>query len=52
MERLRVVVMAMVWVGVLASAAGQTRGGFDSQGRLLTHGTPRIMLGVYGSGGG
>ena len=30
---------------------GQTRGGFDSTGRLLMHGTPRFMLGVYDSGG-
>jgi Big-like domain-containing protein len=30
---------------------GQTRGGFDSAGRLLMHGTPRFTLGVYDSGG-
>jgi hypothetical protein len=30
---------------------GQTRAAFDSAGRLLMHGTPRFMLGVYDSGG-
>jgi Big-like domain-containing protein len=36
----------------LASIAhGQTRGGFDGQGHLLMHGTPRFVLGVYDSGG-
>src|SRR5688572_9170118 len=36
----------------ISGAQGQTRGGFDSKGRLLMHGTPRFMLGVFDSGGG
>jgi len=35
-----------------SAAQGQTRGGFDGQGHLMMHGTPRFVLGVYDSGGG
>jgi hypothetical protein len=45
--------MGVLALVTLASAAhGQARGGFDSKGRLLMHGTPRFALGVYDSGGG
>src|SRR5262245_5443591 len=45
-------IMVVLVLGLFSSAAlGQTRGGFDSQGRLTMHGTPRFMLGVYDSGG-
>ena len=53
MRRLLPLFMGILLIEALASAAhGQTRGGFDAKGRLLMHGTPRFMLGVYDSGGG
>jgi hypothetical protein len=53
MRRLLPLFMGILLSGVVASAAqGQTRGGFDDKGRLLMHGTPRFMLGVFDSGGG
>ena len=52
MRRLPLIVMGLLGFVVLASVAhGQTRGGFDGSGRLLMHGTPRFVLGVYDSGG-
>jgi hypothetical protein len=52
MRRVLVWLMALVLVGGFASVAqAQTRGGFDASGRLLMHGVPRFMLGVYDSGG-
>ena len=52
MRRLVPLFMVLL-IGALASAAhGQTRGGFDDQGRLLMQGTPRFVLGVFDSGGG
>src|SRR5262249_39542267 len=33
------------------TAQAQTRGGFDGNGHLTMHGTPRFVLGVYDSGG-
>jgi hypothetical protein len=51
MRRLLLLVMGILRVGAFVSAAqGQTRGGFDAKGRLLMHGTPRFMLGVYDLG--
>ena len=53
MRRLVSLFMGILLIGALASAAhGQTRGGFDDQGRLLMQGTPRFVLGVFDSGGG
>ena len=44
--------MGMVLLAAVVPAAyGQTRGGFDGNGHLLMHGTPRFVLGVYDSGG-
>jgi hypothetical protein len=44
--------LGIVLIGALASAApGQTRGGFDDKGRLVMHGSPRFVLGVFDSGG-
>ncbi|MGH7341321.1 MAG: hypothetical protein ACREKH_12600, partial [Candidatus Rokuibacteriota bacterium] len=44
--------MALLLLGTFSAVAhGQTRGGFDASGRLLMHGTPRFVLGVYDSGG-
>jgi hypothetical protein len=52
MHRLRSLFIGALLIGVLASIAhGQTRGGFDADGRLLMHGVPRFVLGVYDSGG-
>jgi hypothetical protein len=46
-----IVVVALINVAGAFTASAQTRGGFDASGRLLMHGTPRFMLGVYDSGG-
>jgi hypothetical protein len=44
--------MGLVLLTAIAPAAyGQSRGGFDGNGHLLMHGTPRFVLGVYDSGG-
>src|SRR6266849_6900789 len=52
-RHLRGIVPGFVELTALTSAAqGQTRGGFDGQGHLMMHGTPRFVLGVYDSGGG
>jgi len=42
------VVLLTAWT---TTAHAQSRGGFDAGGRLLMHGTPRFVLGVYDSGG-
>jgi hypothetical protein len=36
----------------VAATNAEARGSFDAKGRLLIHGTPRFVLGVYDSGGG
>jgi hypothetical protein len=41
----------LLLAAVVPAAYGQTRGGFDGNGHLLMHGTPRFVLGVYDSGG-
>src|SRR5438552_6529394 len=41
----------MVLSAIASAAQAQTRGGFDGQGHLTMHGTPRFVLGVYDSGG-
>src|SRR5229473_135634 len=52
MGRVRSLAMGLVLLAAVAPAAyGQTRGGFDGNGHLLMHGTPRFVLGVYDSGG-
>ncbi len=51
MGRVQSVVLGVVFLAAMAPAAqGQTRGGFDSSGHLLMHGTPRFVLGVFDSG--
>ena len=53
MGYLRSVVLGTFVLAALASTAqAQTRGGFDGNGRLLMHGAPRFVLGVYDSDGG
>jgi hypothetical protein len=53
MHYVHLLLISVILVGVLGqSVAAQTRGGFDSSGHLLMHGTPRFVLGVYDSGGG
>ena len=47
-----VLMAALALMAIASTAQGQTRGGFDSKGRLTMHGTPRFVLGVYDSGGG
>ncbi len=50
----RVVSLAMsilLLAAVAPAAYGQARGGFDGNGHLLMHGSPRFVLGVYDSGG-
>src|SRR5438105_11029386 len=42
---------SLLLMTVASMAQGQTRGGFDTSGHLLMHGTPRFVLGVYDSGG-
>src|SRR5438105_11735947 len=52
MLRLRSVLLGVLLLAASTAVAhGKTRAGFDGQGRLLMHGTPRFMLGVYDSGG-
>jgi hypothetical protein len=53
MHYVHLLLISVILVGALGqSVAAQTRGGFDSSGHLLMHGTPRFVLGVYDSGGG
>jgi Big-like domain-containing protein len=50
----RVVSLAMsilLLAAVAPAAYGEARGGFDGNGHLLMHGSPRFVLGVYDSGG-
>jgi hypothetical protein len=52
MGPLRSGLMGVLVLFTLTSAVhAQTRGGFDTAGRMLMHGTPRFVLGVYDSGG-
>jgi len=45
------VIGIMIVATTVTAAQAQSRGGIDASGRLLMHGTPRFVLGVYDSGG-
>jgi hypothetical protein len=47
----QVVHAGLVLAVSISVAHGATRAGFDAQGRVLMHGVPRFVLGVYDSGG-